>query len=140
MKEAARPMAFPVLKQTVPSYDLFGRSILRFIILSLSKWLIFFGGREEETCYADKTEQHNRQLLQHLCVKFQCYASRLKMLTQTPNRSTFMGSQTPTLNAELLWKVFVKCHSSNFPLLRMRHLFLGKGKITLGCFSKQNTK
>lgn len=25
-------MAFPVLKQTVPSYDLFGRSILRFLI------------------------------------------------------------------------------------------------------------
>lgn len=54
-KEAERPLAFPVLKQTVPSYDLFGRSILRFIILSLSKWLIHLEGREEETCYADKT-------------------------------------------------------------------------------------
>lgn len=32
VKEAARPMAFPVLKQTVLSYDLFGRSILRFLI------------------------------------------------------------------------------------------------------------
>lgn len=32
VKEAARPVAFPVLKQTFPSYDLFGRSILRLLI------------------------------------------------------------------------------------------------------------
>lgn len=50
-KEAARPMALPVFQWTVPSNtnDLFGRSVLRFIILSLRKWLICCRGRGRNT-------------------------------------------------------------------------------------------
>lgn len=81
--------------------------------LITEKWLIYLGGREEESCDADKTKQPIRQLVQHLCAKFQCYISSLRMLTQTPNRPTFSGVKLYEIQtSELFIIANLKCRTA----------------------------